>query len=139
MVYFVAKISFINKLPTKAWYEQLLLFFLVTFFLILFLTFQEHSKLQTTIGKYLFQLKVTRTDGSTCNFFQLFLRNSMKIFTCIYLFMFFFDFINVNNILLIALFFLFQPMPSGMILWQFSEPNKAPIDSSITKSRRRLW
>lgn len=67
-------------------------------------TFFEYSFLQSTPGKLLFHLKVVNNNGRACSFKTLSIRNSIKIFTILYMFMFFLHFEEINNYLLMALF-----------------------------------
>ncbi|MDE2589029.1 MAG: RDD family protein [Patescibacteria group bacterium] len=86
------------------------LFQLVHFLVIIsvsvgFFTFFEASPCASTPGKLLLGLRVVNEEGRKNNFLSLLARNSVKIFTCIYLFMFTLHFDNINNFLYLAIFF----------------------------------
>ena len=71
---------------------------------VVLLSLLEISPLQSTFGKFLFRLKVVTYEGKLCSFRQALVRNSIKIFTSIYLFMIFFHFESVNNYLVVGIF-----------------------------------
>jgi len=104
LIYFIARFFLFSNLDTHSLLAQIGYFLAVTFITILFLTAQEASPMRTTIGKLFFHLKVSKKDGTNPSLLHLLVRNSFKVFTCIYLFMFFFSFENINNYLYVALF-----------------------------------
>jgi uncharacterized RDD family membrane protein YckC len=104
LIYLMARVFLISDLNSLTLFEQVEYFLLVSFITTLFLTTQEASSMQTTIGKFFFHYKVVKTDGTKPSFLCLLVRNGIKVFTCIYLFMFFFSFEIISSYLYIAIF-----------------------------------
>jgi uncharacterized RDD family membrane protein YckC len=103
-IYLIARVFLFSNLSTLSLPAQVGYFLMVSIITTLFLTAQEASSMQTTIGKLFFHFKVIKKDGTKPSFLCLLVRNALKVFTCIYLFMFFFSFDKVSNYLYVAIF-----------------------------------
>ena len=93
-------------LPYKhePFFLEMVQFLLIIGIFILYLTLFEVSSIHATLGKLFFRLAVVDIHGAYGTFTQILLRNIIKVFTVVYLFLFIFRFETINNSLLLAVF-----------------------------------